>query len=234
MAVSARDPEAHRRHALDRAYRYLARRERTVLEMRRHLQAARIEPDTIEATIGTLTEEGYLDDGRYARIYADDRRRLDGWGAERIERRLRAAGVPTATVDAVLAERAPAEELAGALEVLRRRLGAPPADERGRERALGLLVRRGYGLETAYDAVRAFEREPGAPPGAAWPAGAPVAIAGDGRGHYDPPTRSTGPRGGADDTETQHPETPAPSDVTSSSISRAAPPGPAGPHRRTR
>ena len=34
----------------------------------------------------------------------------------------------------------------------------PPADERGRERALGLLVRRGYALELAYDAVRAFER----------------------------------------------------------------------------
>ncbi len=36
---------------------------------------------------------------------------------------------------------------------------SPPADQRERERALGLLVRRGYELELAYDAVRAFERD---------------------------------------------------------------------------
>ena len=33
--------------------------------------------------------------------------------------------------------------------------------ERERERALGLLVRRGYPLELAYDAVRAAERRLG-------------------------------------------------------------------------
>jgi regulatory protein len=34
-----------------------------------------------------------------------------------------------------------------------------PRTDRERERALGLLARRGYELELAYDAVRAFERE---------------------------------------------------------------------------
>jgi regulatory protein len=42
--------------------------------------------------------------------------------------------------------------------ILRRRLGTPPDDDRDRERALGLLVRRGYELELAYEAVREFER----------------------------------------------------------------------------
>ena len=36
----------------------------------------------------------------------------------------------------------------------------PPQSDRERERALGMLVRKGYDLELAYDAVRAFEREP--------------------------------------------------------------------------
>ena len=36
---------------------------------------------------------GYVDDARYAERFAEDRRRLDGWGAERIEQRLRALGV---------------------------------------------------------------------------------------------------------------------------------------------
>ena len=51
------------------------------------------------------------------------------------------------------------DELAAALAVLRRRVRRPPQSDRDRERALGLLARRGYELELAYDAVRAFERE---------------------------------------------------------------------------
>jgi regulatory protein len=42
--------------------------------------------------------------------------------------------------------------------VLRRRFPAPPSDDGERRRALGVLVRKGYGLELAHDAIRALER----------------------------------------------------------------------------
>ena len=42
------DPEQRLQHALDLAFRYLTRRERTVLEMRRYLEGKRVEPDAIE------------------------------------------------------------------------------------------------------------------------------------------------------------------------------------------
>ena len=90
--------------------------------------------------------------------FAEDRRRLDGWGSDRIAARLAEFGVPGHVIEAELGAREHGDELAGALEVLRGRLTSPPGSERERERALGLLVRRGYPLETAYDAVRAFER----------------------------------------------------------------------------
>ena len=51
------------------------------------------------------------------------------------------------------------DELSAAMALLRRRLRTAPRTDRDRERALGLLARRGYELELAYDAVRAFERE---------------------------------------------------------------------------
>ena len=66
--------------------------------------------------------------------------------------------MPAEIVEAHAGARDAAAELSDALQVLSARLRTPPADERGRERALGLLVRRGYPLELAYDAVRAFER----------------------------------------------------------------------------
>jgi regulatory protein len=102
---------------------------------------------------------GYLDDARFAGHFAEDRRRLDGWGADRIERRLVALGVEPETVAAAVGGDDGHDELGAALALLRRRIGRPPTSDRERERALGILARRGYDVDLAYEAVRAFERE---------------------------------------------------------------------------
>jgi regulatory protein len=153
------DPGARLAHALDLAYRWLGHRDRTVAEVRRHLESKRVEPATIDAVIAELGRQGYLDDAEYARRFAEDRRRLDGWGADRIGRRLHTLGVAEQHVVAALAAQALDDELDAAIAVLRRRVRVPPQDDRARERALGMLARRGYELELAYEAVRRFERE---------------------------------------------------------------------------
>jgi regulatory protein len=146
-------------HALDVAYRFLGRRDRTVAEVRERLEADAIEADVADEAIAELTRQGYLDDARYAHRFAEDRRTIDAWGAERIERRLLAVGVEPTLIAAALGERGAAEELEAAVAVLRRRFPRAPADDRDRDRALGLLVRKGYDLDLAYDAVRAHERD---------------------------------------------------------------------------
>jgi regulatory protein len=146
-------------HALDLAYRYLGHRDRTVAEVRERLSAERVEPDVVDEAVEELRHLGYLDDARYAQRFVEDRRSIDAWGAARIERRLLAVGVDAALVAAALGEHGAGEELEAALAVLRRRFAQPPAHDRERDRALGLLVRKGYELELAYDAVRAFERD---------------------------------------------------------------------------
>jgi hypothetical protein len=57
-------------------------------------------------------------------------------------------------IAAALAEQDTGEELEAALALLRRRFPDPPATPRDCERALGLLVRKGYELELAHDAIR--------------------------------------------------------------------------------
>jgi len=154
----ATDPQAQLQEALDLGFSYLGHRDRTVAEVRRHLERKRVEPAAIDGTLAELGRLGYLDDSRYARRFAEDRRRLDAWGAERIERRLVALGVPPEHVASAVGAGDDHDELSAAVELLRRRIGRPPETDRDRERALGLLARRGYELELAYDAVRAFER----------------------------------------------------------------------------
>ena len=154
----ATDPQAQLQEALDLGFSYLGHRDRTVAEVRRHLERKRVEPAAIDGALAELGRLGYLDDTRYAQRFAEDRRRLDAWGAERIERRLVALGVPPEVAAAAIGMSDDHDELAAAVELLRRRIGRPPDTDRDRERALGLLARRGYELELAYDAVRAFER----------------------------------------------------------------------------
>ena len=144
--------------ALDLAFRHLGRRDRTEMEIRRHLAGRGIGERESDAAVRELVHQGYLDDARYARVFAEDRRSLDGWGPERIERKLLAAGVDRELVAAALGARDGADELDAAVALLARRYREAPADDRERERALGMLARKGYDLELAYDAVRAFER----------------------------------------------------------------------------
>ena len=158
MTEADADPDARLRRALDFAYRYLNRRDRSVAEVRRHLEAKRCEPAAIDAAVAELAELGYLDDARHAQRFAEDRRALDGWGPERIEQRLAASGVAREHVEAALAARDPQADLEAAVELVRRRFPGPLAGDRERDRALRLLVRRGYDLDLAYDAIRAHGR----------------------------------------------------------------------------
>jgi regulatory protein len=155
----ASDPQAQLQDALDLSFRYLGHRDRTVAEVRRHLERKRLEPTAIDAALGELERQGYLDDAGFARRFAEDRRRLDGWGADRIERRLATLGVEPELAATAAGAGGAQVEIAAAVEVLRRRCSGPPRTDRQRERALGLLARRGYELELAYAAVRAFERD---------------------------------------------------------------------------
>jgi len=119
--------------------------------------------------VAALVETHLLDDAAYARRFAEDRRALDAWGAERIERRLREAGVAPHHIAAALARHERDDEREAALALLRRRFPAPPQADRDRERALGLLVRRGYELELAYEVVRAYAGGPFVAPGVGRP-----------------------------------------------------------------
>lgn len=105
-----------------------------------------------------LSEAGVLDDASFAERFAHDKRDLAGWGPERIGQDLARRGVPNALIELALAARTREDELTAARALLADRFGDPLGDDRTRNRAWQLLVRRGYDAELAYDAVRAHDR----------------------------------------------------------------------------
>jgi regulatory protein len=144
---------------LELAYRYLNRRDRTEGEVRKLLAAKGVEDDAAQDAIETLREQGYVDDARYARLFAEDKRALEGWGTERIRGTLALRGIDRELIDAVVqADGGAGSELERALEVLRRRFPSPPRERRDRDRALAVLLRKGYDTELALDALTAHAR----------------------------------------------------------------------------
>ena len=116
------------------------------------LRARGVEETEATAAIEELIAIGTLDDARFAAAFAADKRELAGWGEDRIREALIGRGVGREEIDAALAEDADGE-LERAIALLRERrhdLGGDP----GRRRALGLLARRGYEAEVAYEAIR--------------------------------------------------------------------------------
>ena len=153
---AAYEAEQRRQEAFDVAWRFLAHRDRTETEVRRNFARKRIDPALVEEVVAALLEGRYLDDAAFARRFAEDRRNLDGWGSERIERRLAELGVDRADIRAALdhGEEGGHDELQAACSLLGRRFPHPPDTPRELERALAFLVRKGYDLELAHDALR--------------------------------------------------------------------------------
>ena len=148
-------------HALGLAYRLLNARDRTVSEMQRQLERKGVDASTREQAIRTLGELGYLDDERFARTFIADKRDLERWGEDRIRLGLLARGIDRDLVQTQLDQIRGSDEeteLDRALSLLRRRFPAPPRERRDRDRALGVLLRKGYESELALDALTAYAR----------------------------------------------------------------------------
>ena len=144
--------------AIDLAYKAVARRDLTVAELRTRLERKHVPPEAIDDAVAELEETGFLDDARYARQFAEDKRELEQWGTERIARDLNRRGIAPHLIDAATSTHSRDSELRTALLLLEQRYQSAPRDDRERDRAWQMLVRRGYAHEIAYDAIRAWER----------------------------------------------------------------------------
>ena len=159
----ALDPEARLQHALDLALpRTSDRRDRTVAEVRAACSARkRVEPATIDAALGRAVRAG-LPRRRALRARASPRtaggstagaRSGSSAGCSRV-------GVAGELIAAAVDDAGPGGRARGRDRAARAPLPDAARDARERERALGMLVRKGYELELAYDAIR---RHAGAP-----------------------------------------------------------------------
>ncbi len=146
--------------ATRRGLELLARRERTVHELREALARDEFDAADIAPAIARLHATGYLDDAAWATHYvASSRARARGGGL--LRRELRARGVADAVAGSALADR---DELAAALEAAGRRLRSLRSldAEQQRRRLYDFLRRRGFADDITRRAVTSTLAEPDA------------------------------------------------------------------------
>jgi regulatory protein len=146
------------RKAFERGLAAIRRRERGTAELAEWLAARDFTPTDVNTAIAHLTEVGELDDRRFAKRFAEDKRELRGWGAERIREGLMRRGIASELIESALGAEGHDAELARAEGLLARR-AQPLGSDAERRRALAFLARRGYDLDLAYEAIRRGGRE---------------------------------------------------------------------------
>lgn len=88
----------------DKARHYCSYQERAVSEVRKKLHEWKVRPAVAQKIINSLEEENYLNEERFARVFAGGKFRIKKWGRNKIIAELRARKVPELIIQIGLEE----------------------------------------------------------------------------------------------------------------------------------
>lgn len=141
-----------------RLIRNLSLRKKTAREAARYLRELKFPEHAIEYAVGVATEQGYIDDERYAAAYAQAHARVEKKGPRAIKQELQARGVNRELAEAAVAPLADAGLQRKAARQLgeKKALGlAREADtQKRRVKLQQFLLRKGYDPEVVCDVTR--------------------------------------------------------------------------------
>jgi regulatory protein len=144
------------------AYKLLARRSRSVQELRDKLLAHHIPPEISLQVLRDLKKSRYLNDEDYARTWAQNRLNAKAYGPQRIEQELFHKGIPPEVVEKVMSEIYNNVDLVElAKKALRRKGERTDRDRKTRQRLYNYLRRRGFPGDIIEEVLSLGDEDPG-------------------------------------------------------------------------
>ncbi|GIZ53213.1 recombination regulator RecX [Noviherbaspirillum aridicola] len=134
-----------------RALKYLSAREHSRIELARKLGRYAQEGDDVEALLDWLEASKFLSESRFSESLVH--RRSARFGNQRILSELQTHGIDGEALGEIKAELS-ASETERAIDVWRRKFGAPPADAAARARQMRFLQQRGFSQSAIRAALR--------------------------------------------------------------------------------
>jgi regulatory protein len=142
----------------------LARRMRTVAELKRLMRARTEDPESeyaetlVELVIRRLKDQGYLNDAKYAGYYSSMRRDNQKFGSRRVITELKTRGVHGDVIDkAIESAYGEVSEEKQAREYLRKKRMEKPKDQKQTARIFRQLVRAGFGTRTIFGILKKWD-----------------------------------------------------------------------------
>ncbi len=147
--------------AYDRAVQFLSIRPRSSVEVRRRLQQAEVDAETVEAVITRLTEQGYLNDAEFARYWVENRQLFRPKGEQALRQELRQAGVDNEIIQQSLEGLDTSEAAYAAARPKAERLKTlAKEDPQAFKQKLGnFLLRRGFNYDIVREITKRLLRE---------------------------------------------------------------------------
>ena len=90
--------------ALDKAQRYCAYSDRCSNDLREKFMKWEFPKDGFDAVLKIMKEEGFIDDARYAKVFARSKNRQNVWGKNKIRSALKFKRIPEDAIIEALAE----------------------------------------------------------------------------------------------------------------------------------
>ena len=148
----------------DYAVGALARKMRTVAELKRLLRSKATTTENseamIEAVIRKLKDQKYLNDSQYAAAYSRNRKENEKFGKRRVITDLKAKGVHGEVIEAAVAstyEDSNEEQLAR--QFVERKRVKKPATQKEAARIFRMLLRAGFSSGTIYKVLKKWDVE---------------------------------------------------------------------------
>jgi len=142
----------------------LARRMRTVAELKRLMRARVEDPESeyaetlVELIIRRLKDQGYLNDSQYAAYYSSMRRDNQKFGRARVITELKTRGVHGSVIDtAIEAAYDGVSEEKQAREYLRKKRLEKPKDQKQVARIFRQMVRAGFRTKTIFTILKKWD-----------------------------------------------------------------------------
>ena len=157
-----------RHYSEDELYEYavgaLARRMRTVAELKRLMRARVEEPESeyaetlVELVIRRLKDQGYLNDSQYAASYSSMRRDNQKFGRLRVITELKTRGVHSSVIEtAIETAYEGVKEDQQVREYLRKKRLQKPKDQKQAARVFRQLARAGFSTKTIFSVLKKWD-----------------------------------------------------------------------------
>ena len=157
-----------RQYSEEEMYEYavgaLARRMRTVAELKRLMRARVEDPESeyaetlVELVIRRLKDQGYLNDSNYAAYYSSMRRDNQKFGRGRVITELKTRGVHATVIEKVIeATYDGVNEERQAREYLRKKRIKKPKDQKETARIFRQLLRAGFASKTIFAILKKWD-----------------------------------------------------------------------------